>query len=43
MDEATLKRLMEILAVTPTAQESIWLFQRSAGFVLCEGIYESFF
>jgi hypothetical protein len=32
-----------VLAVTPTAQESVWLYQRSCGFVLCEGIYESFF
>jgi len=41
--DADIKRYMEALAVTPTAQETIWLFERSAGFVLAEGIYESFF
>ncbi len=41
--EGTLRHYMEILAVTETAQESVWLFERAAGFTVCDGIYESFF
>ncbi|MCX7017491.1 MAG: beta-galactosidase [bacterium] len=40
---AEIENMMKVLAVTTTAQESIWLFERSAGFVMCEGIYESYF
>ena len=31
------------LAVPDTAQQTIWYYQREAGFVLCEGIYETYF
>jgi len=41
--EETIKHYATQIYPTPTAQESIWLYQRAAGFVLCEGIYESFF
>ena len=41
--EETIAHYATQIYPTPTVLESIWLFQRSAGFVLCEGIYESFF
>ena len=41
--EETIRRYIAQIYPTLTAQESIWLYQRAAGFVLCEGIYESFF
>ncbi len=41
--EATIAHYASQICPTPTAQESAWLYQRAAGFVLCEGIYESYF
>lgn len=41
--EETIKHYATQIYPTPTAQESVWLYQRAAGFSLCEGIYESFF
>jgi hypothetical protein len=41
--EETIRRNIAQIYPTLTAQESIWLYERAAGFVLCEGIYESFF
>ncbi len=41
--EEDIRHHMEVLAVTKTAQESLWQFQRAAGFTVCEGIYESYF
>ena len=43
VSEETIRHHMEILAVTDTPEESVWLFERAAGFTLCEGLYESFF
>jgi hypothetical protein len=41
--EETIKHYASLIYPTPTAQESVWLYQRAAGFSICEGIYESFF
>lgn len=42
-DRATIARHRKELGVTANAQETIWLYRRSAGFVLGGGIFESFF
>ncbi|MGO8747891.1 MAG: hypothetical protein ACLQNE_18100 [Thermoguttaceae bacterium] len=42
-DRATVARYRVELGVTETAQETIWQYRRSAGFVLGNGIYQSFF
>lgn len=42
-DPDIIERHSVVLAVQPTALQSIWQFQRAAGYVLCEGIAESFF
>ena len=41
--EETIAKYAAQIHPTATAQESVWLYQRAAGFVLCEGIYESYF
>jgi hypothetical protein len=41
--EETIRANAAQISPTPTAQESVWLYERAAGFTLCEGIYESFF
>lgn len=42
-DREVVERYRQELGVTATPQESIWQYQRSAGFVLGQGIYQSFF
>jgi len=42
-DRATIERYRKELGVTETAQETIWQYRRGAGFVLGNGIYQSFF
>ncbi len=42
-DRATVERYRKELGVTETAQETIWQYRRGAGFVLGNGIYQSFF
>lgn len=42
-DREVVERYRKELGVTATPQESIWQYQRSAGFVLGQGIYQSFF
>ena len=42
-DRATVERYRKELGVTETAQETLWQYRRSAGFVLGNGIYQSFF
>jgi len=42
-DRATVERYRKELGVTGTAQETIWQYRRGAGFVLRNGIYQSFF
>jgi len=42
-DRATVARYRKELGVTETAQETIWQYRRGAGFVLGNGIYQSFF
>ena len=42
-DRATVARYRKELGVTATVQETIWQYRRGAGFVLGNGIYQSFF
>ena len=42
-DRATVERYRKELGVTETAEETIWQYRRGAGFVLGNGIYQSFF
>jgi len=42
-DRATVERYRKELGVTETAQETIWQYRRGVGFVLGNGIYQSFF
>ncbi len=42
-DRATVARYRKELGVTETAQETLWQYRRGAGFVLGNGIYQSFF
>ena len=42
-DRATVERYRRELGVTDSPQETIWQYQRGAGFVLGHGIYQSFF
>lgn len=42
-DRATVARYRRELGVTDTVQETIWQYRRGAGFVLGNGIYQSFF
>ncbi len=42
-DRATVERYRRELGVTGTAGETVWQYQRGAGFVLGNGIYQSFF
>lgn len=42
-DRATVERYRKELGVTETAQETIWQYRRGTGFVLGNGIYQSFF
>jgi beta-galactosidase len=42
-DRATVARYRKELGVTETPQETIWQYRRGAGFVLGNGIYQSFF
>ncbi|MBX9652364.1 beta-galactosidase [bacterium] len=42
-DREVVERYRKELGVTESPQESIWQYQRSAGFVLGQGIYQSFF
>ena len=42
-DRATVARYRRELGVTETVQETIWQYRRGAGFVLGNGIYQSFF
>ncbi|MCY2990403.1 MAG: hypothetical protein NTY19_21375 [Planctomycetota bacterium] len=42
-DRATVERYRKELGVTTTAQETIWQYHRSAGFVLAQGLQQSFF
>jgi hypothetical protein len=42
-DRATVERYRKELGVTETAEETIWQYRRGTGFVLGNGIYQSFF
>ena len=42
-DRETVARYRKELGVTETAQETIWQYRRGTGFVLGNGIYQSFF
>ncbi|MHB9005803.1 MAG: beta-galactosidase [Limisphaerales bacterium] len=42
-DRETVARYRRELGVTETAQETIWQYHRGAGFVLGNGVYQSFF
>ena len=42
-DRATVARYRRELGVTETPQETIWQYRRGAGFMLGNGIYQSFF
>ena len=42
-DRATVERYRRELGVTETVQETIWQYRRGSGFVLGNGIYQSFF
>jgi len=42
-DRASVARYRKELGVTETAQDTIWQYRRGAGFVLGNGIYQSFF
>ena len=42
-DRATITRYRKELGVTETPEQTIWQYRRSAGFVLGNGIYQSFF
>ncbi len=42
-DRATVARYRKELGVTETIQETIWQYRRGVGFVLGNGIYQSFF
>ncbi len=42
-DRATVARYRQELGVTETPQQTIWQYRRGAGFVLGNGVYQSFF
>ena len=42
-DRATVERYRKELGITENAQETIWQYRRCAGFVLGNGVYQSFF
>lgn len=42
-DRATVARYRRELGVTETAEETLWQYRRGAGFVLGNGVYQSFF
>lgn len=42
-DRATVARYRKELGVTATAEETIWQYRRAAGFVLAQGLQQSFF
>ena len=43
MGDAEWERSKVVLAATDTAEESKWIYQRGAGFVLGNGIYQALF